>query len=423
MIALPIRIRLTLGFTIVMAIAFAVIGFVIYTRAERSLDSTLRQGLQTRSAEVAALVGESDNGLVGGRGTWGEGFAQILTVGGTVFDSSPGLARTPVLSRALIARALRSPVAVDLKRGHQRVRVLAKPVDAQGQLLVVAVGTSLETRDEALTGLRHALFLGGPLALLLAAFAGYGLAAAALRPLEEMRARERRFVADASHELRTPLALLRAELELALDAPRSRDELEAALRSAALETDRVVQLAEDLLLLARVDQDKLQIRPQLTRLDDLFEGVAARFERRAEEAGRRIAYDGRGLSIVVDRLRVEQAIGNLLDNALRHGRGTVTIEAEPGDERVILHVRDEGEGIRPDLAGRALERFGRLDPGRGGGGTGLGLAIVAEIARAHGAAVEIAAADISLAFPIRSRSHRRRSMGPREKPLAPSPSS
>jgi signal transduction histidine kinase len=313
---------------------------------------------------------------------------------------------------------LRSPIAVDLKRGDQRVRVLAKPVAAQGQRLVVAVGTSLETRDEALAGLRHALFLGGPLALLLAACAGYGLAAAALRPLEQMRARERRFVADASHELRTPLALLRAELELALDRPRAREELEAALRSAALETDRVVQLAEDLLLLARIDQDKLPIRPQLTRLDDLFEGVVARFERRAEEAGREIAYDGRGLTIVVDPLRVEQAIGNLIDNALRHGRGRVTIDAEPGDGRVTIHVRDEGEGIRPELAGRAFEWFGRLDPGREGAGTGLGLAIVAEIARAHGASVGITAADVWLAFPLRASAHRQRLMGPREKPLA-----
>ena len=141
--------------------------------------------------------------------------------------------------------------------------------------------------------------VAGPLALLLAAVAGYGLAAAALRPVEAMRARaeeisastpgarlpeppardeisrlaetlnemlsrleasiehERRFVADASHELRTPLALLKAELDLALRRKRTHAELEQALRSASEETDRLTLLAEDLLLIARSDAGEL----------------------------------------------------------------------------------------------------------------------------------------------------------------------
>ena len=381
---MPIRIRLTLGFTLVMAIAFATIGFEIYTRSEHSLDRTVQQGLQTRAAEVTALVNQSETGLREGAGKWGAGFAQILTRDGRVFDASPGLPRTPVLPHALLLRARRVPLTADLTLSGQRVRVFAEPVTAQDQRLVAVVGTSLAVRDGAIAGLRRSLLFGGPLALLLAALAGYGLAAAALRPVERMRvraaalsndlrgerlpvppqrdelgrlgttlnelldrleqtlARERRFVADASHELRTPLALLRAELELALDSPRPHHVLEEALSSAALETDRLVQLSEDLLLLARIDQDRLPIRPQLTRLDDLFEGVAARFERRAREAGRQIAYEGKGLEVVADPLRIEQALGNLIDNALRYGRGTVTIAAEPGEGSISLHVRDEG---------------------------------------------------------------------------------
>ena len=163
------------------------------------------------------------------------------------------------------------------------------------------------TATDALRNLAGTLLIGGPIALLLASLAGYGAAAAALRPVERMRrraaeiqaaepgtrlpvgpaddeigrlgetlnlmlerleaafARERTFVADASHELRTPLAILKAELELALREGRSVEELEAALRSAAEETDRLVQLAEDLLVIARVEQGRLPIRADAAR--------------------------------------------------------------------------------------------------------------------------------------------------------------
>jgi two-component system OmpR family sensor kinase len=166
------------------------------------------------------------------------------------------------------------------------------PVRARGRRLVAVVGTSTEGRTESQADLAQLLLVGGPVALLLASLAAYGVAAAALRPVEAMRARaaevstaapdqrlpvppthdeiarlgvtlnamlgrlgealahERRFVADASHELRTPLAILKAELDLALSQERSPAELRAALSSASEETDRLTQLAEDLLTIA-----------------------------------------------------------------------------------------------------------------------------------------------------------------------------
>ena len=185
----------------------------------------------------------------------------------------------------------------------ERVRLLARPTDNR----VVVVGATREDRDEALSSLGTVLLTGGPIALLLAAGAGYWLASAALRPVGAMRReaaeisrlgsgrrlpvppagdelsklggtlnemlarlessaeRERSFVASASHELRTPLALLKTELELALREGRSAEELRAAVASAAAESDRLVQLAEDLLVLARADEGRLPVRPE--RLD------------------------------------------------------------------------------------------------------------------------------------------------------------
>ena len=188
------------------------------------------------------------------------------------------------------------------------------------------------------SSLRAVLLTGGPIALLLAALAGYGLATAALRPVGAMRGeaaeisrlgsgrrltvppagdelsrlggtlnemldrleksaeRERGFVASASHELRTPLALLKAELELALREGRSAEELRDAVASAAGESDRLVQLAEDLLVLARADEGRLPVRPERLDTAELLSSTARRFESRAAEAGRELrVVPGEGL--------------------------------------------------------------------------------------------------------------------------------
>ncbi|MFY9579686.1 MAG: ATP-binding protein, partial [Gaiellaceae bacterium] len=209
--------------------------------------------------------------------------------------------------------------------------------------------------------------------------------------LETGLERERSFVADASHELRTPLAHLRAEVELALESSRDKDELEAALRSVADETDRLSQLAADLLLLARVDDGILPIRRDRVELHDLLGGVAARFERRAHEAGRTIDVVGSG-GAFLDRLRIEQALGNLVENALRHGAGTIRVTASQHGDELELQVTDEGSGFPPEFARHAFERFSRAEPSRSGGGAGLGLAIVAAVATAHGGSATVTSA-------------------------------
>jgi signal transduction histidine kinase len=196
--------------------------------------------------------------------------------------------------------------------------------------------------------------------------------------------RERAFVADASHELRTPLAILRAELDLALAQGRSPEELRAALASAAEETDRLTQLSEDLLTIAQTERGELPLRLEPLRLADTFAAVERRFARRAAEAGRRIEVgDGGELEPRADRLRLDQAIGTLVDNALRYGDGTIALAARRAGPAVEVHVVDEGEGFPPDFLPRAFERFSRA-PGVRGDGSGLGLAIVATVAAAHG---------------------------------------
>ena len=195
-------------------------------------------------------------------------------------------------------------------------------------------------------------------------------------------ARERDFVADASHELRTPLALLKTELELALHRPRTPTETDAALRAALADTDRLVTLAEDLLLLARTDHTTASSTEPVA-LAPLLHEAAHRHQPAAN--GRPIAVRcPDDLVAHLDPAQLRRAIDNLIDNALGHGAGPIDITARADRGQVVLSVRDHGPGFPTDFLPHAFDRFTRADTARTGPGTGLGLAIVAAISRRHG---------------------------------------
>jgi signal transduction histidine kinase len=206
-----------------------------------------------------------------------------------------------------------------------------------------------------------------------------------LARLGEALEHERRFVADASHELRTPLAILKTELELALGEGRTREELHAALASAAEETDRLTQLSEDLLVLAQTDRGRLPVSLQATSVRTILTDVAERFALRARASSREIEVDcAESLRANVDRLRVEQAVGNLIDNSLRYGDGAIELSAERTGGSLALIVGDRGSGFPDGFAARAFERFSRPSATHDGAGAGLGMAIVQSVAAAHG---------------------------------------
>jgi two-component system, OmpR family, sensor kinase len=437
---LPIRIRLTLGFALAMALVLAAVGFFVYQRVSNELLAGIDQTL-TAQAQEQMGAGHVDADTGGGAT-----YAQLFTPAGTLRASQPrGL--PPLLDPHLVAEAdagrLYRNVTVSGRPGEWRV--LAVPSTSGTRVVVVA--RSLAPRTNSLEHLRHELLLFLPLALLAASLGGYGLTARALRPVELLRRRanavtaerptllpvppsgdeisrlattlndmlerlqaavehERRFVSDASHELRTPLALLQTELELALRRPRPRDELEQALRSAAEETQRLTRLANDLLLIARADQGPLPIRREAMAAGDLLDGVAQRFENRAASLGRELEVEPSELVLDADPIRLEQALANLVENALTYGRGAVQLRAvEQTGTAVELHVTDEGEGFPEEFRARAFDRFSRADEARGRGGSGLGLSIVELVARAHGGEARLrnrpeSGADVWLSLPL-----------------------
>ncbi len=445
----PLRLRLALAFALAMAIVLALVGGVLYVRLGNSLDEQIDERLASRNDALAALVANvpvEDIRIPDEE----DGFA-LVSGGGTGLASDPE-ARGLVLTDAERARARTETVVVERELTPSddeayTARLAVTSVDVGDASYLVVTGESLEDRDEALSGLLAQLLVVGPLALLLTSVGGYFLAGAALRPVEAMRrraaeissdradrrlplppakdeirrlgetlndmldrleeglARERRFVADASHELRTPLAALRTELELALRRPRSHEELTVALRSASEEVERLVRLAEDLLVLARADDGRLPLSLDRHTVREVLDAVAGRFDTRAGKVGRRLEVSARDDEVFTgDRVRLEQALGNLVDNALRHGAGTVRLGGDVENGTVTLRVSDAGDGFPADFLPHAFERFSRVDVARGGDGTGLGLAIVDAIARAHGGEASAAnspagGAEITVAIP------------------------
>jgi two-component system, OmpR family, sensor kinase len=449
---LSVRARLTLAFAIAMALVLGALGAFLYVRVGSTLHEQFKDALVLRSETLVRVarergrdVTDTDIALADDEE---EGIAQVLDRSGAILASSRSVRGQPLIEPDELARARAENESFFVRReledvGPERFEVLVRPFGIEGEQFILAVGAPLDDVEDALASLLTQLLLIAPFALLLSSAAGYALARAALRPVDVMReraalvsserpgqrlplprahdeinrlgrtlnemlerleagmARERRFVAAASHELRTPLALLQTELELALRRPRTQEELESAVRSTAEEVDRLARLAEDLLVLARLEDGRLPLRRSELDVADLLRTVARRFASRAAEASRGLGVDVEdGVTVIGDQLRLEQALGNLVDNALRHGAGAVALSAALRDGTVELRVSDEGEGFSAEFLPHAFDPLTRADEARHGRAAGLGLAIVAAVARAHDGTVHVSNGDGTSAVAI-----------------------
>jgi len=451
----PIRVRVTAAFAVAVTAVLAGSGWFLYARLDSHLALELDRELQLRSQDLAALVRQPNARLTGDNtGRFierGESYAELINGSGHVVDATRPLATTSLLDARELRAARSGTIYVDrhsVSGLDEPSRLLAAPVTRGGRRLVLVVGATRQDNAETLAAFRNELLIAGPIALLLASLAGYLLAGLSLRQVDAMRRRaasisadnpgerlpvpptgdelerlgqtlndmlgrleaalqrEREFVADAGHELRTPLALLRTELELALRHGGSPEELRAAIGASSREVDRLTQLAEDLLLIARSDDGQLPLRIERIDPSNLLASVVSRFQWRAEAARRLLAanHPEPEARLSGDALRLEQALANMVDNALRHGRGAVHVAWIGANGSVELHVTDEGAGFPRELLPHAFERFSRNDRGHGRSGAGLGLAIVEAIARAHGGEARAAnrpggGADVWLVLP------------------------
>ena len=214
-----------------------------------------------------------------------------------------------------------------------------------------------------------------------------------LKKMDQVR---RDFVANVSHELRTPLSILRGYIETLLDSPKTpREELTRILRVMERHSKRLDLLAEDLLTLAQLESANPHLQLGDIDLSSFFRDVIHDLEKKLANKQFHLLVDVSPdlPPIHADRTRLQEALYNLLDNAVKYSRehGEIRLSARQRDGEIELTVSDDGIGIAKEDLPRIFERFYRADKARGPDnvrGTGLGLAIVKHIAQLHGGRVE-----------------------------------
>jgi signal transduction histidine kinase len=311
--------------------------------------------------------------------------------------------------------------------------MVAVPVSSGGTHATVVVVTSLDQYNNSVSLVQRLLEIGMPLFLVVVGVICWMIVGRALRPIERMRrevaevattrkahriaepatddevgrlartlnsmldrieassTRERRFVSDASHELRSPLANIRTELEVALHHPNRADWHQVA-NEVLTQNERMGQLVEQLLLLARSDEGSLLPAAEPTDLADVAEETVAQWQGDFPE----VVADADPAPVAVPPVYLERMVANLVANAHRFARSRVDVGVYQEDAMGVLTVADDGPGVPERDRERIFERFVRLDEARhrADGGFGLGLAIVADLCRSYGGTITVGDAGV-----------------------------
>jgi two-component system OmpR family sensor kinase len=449
--SVPIRLRLTIGYVVLVIVTVAVVGvstlIVLESNLRRSVDDALRLRASRITRELdpgpagrldAVAVSAALSSLAPQDEFAEPGiFVQIRDRDGTVLASSPNLPLAVFdRAQASMTRALAGqPDLASIRVGDFRVRVLAVPIIGGGEVVGIALlGESLHPLDVTFQQVQQILVLASAGIAVLALVGGWWLTSRALGPvaavtrgarqisvtgqfdqripspaardelgdltatfndmlsrIEMTLRRQREFLADASHELRGPLTVIRGNLDLLkMDLPEG--EREECVREASAEVARMARLVSDLLFLAEADTGETVAHEEVA-LDQVVYSTWQRA--RAVDGGmHQVNLESHdAVTIRGDAGRLDQLVWNLVENALRYTPpgGTVTLAVRDHGSVAEIVVADTGIGIPAEHLPRIFERFYRVDRARSRaqGSSGLGLAIVKQIAEAHGGQVRV----------------------------------
>jgi signal transduction histidine kinase len=400
-----IRKRLTMGYVGILALILLVFGVVVmisfYLRASEQQDDLLLQKAEDKANDV--LSGKDKLSAVEATTRYDVAVIVLLPDGSTYgdLDETSYSLGLPYVDAAREAAQIRQTVSETAPGPGGPVRVMTIPIKKHGErgnvFAIVQAAQSRQAVLDPVERLGSVLVLTGLGALVLAAVGGLLMTRRAMRPVQEAFGRQRTFIADASHELKTPLTLIRADAEVlsrGLDDPEQSSDNRELIDDLLGETDRMSAVLSDLLLLARLDADKISVSREPFDLALVLSETSERFAARAVAEGKNLEVEHSGkLPARGDVERTGQTLAALLDNALRFTPpgGTITVGGEATDKRIRATVTDTGPGIPPESLDRIFERFYRADThsaartrGPSGGGTGLGLAIARDLARAQG---------------------------------------
>lgn len=434
---LAFRTRLMLAYTAIVAIAVVLLGAVAFATVRITLDKALRTRLETTTQALRSVVDVRGGKLRDLDREDREQFLSLLgqRVNGAVLRGDGSLMASNLAvppASILTAIASAGPLPGTARIDGATVVYVALPITADGvRYGTVAAWESQSTYNDAVNSTLIALAAAGLVVIVAAAAAGGVLTRRMLRPITELSTmiseieaadlterlewsgpddelgllcatfdrlldrletafeHERRFIADASHELRTPLSVMRAEVELSLMHERSPEAYRSALQRLQRETQRLENLAQNLLLTARHDAGAITAAE--ISAAELAEHATAHMQPLAASRGISLTFQPQtAATIVADAAMFESALAALIDNALRFARTRVTVVAESDARNAAFRVTDDGPGFSEAALREATGRFWRDDPGRSGGGTGLGLAIVRSIVERHHGTIRLA---------------------------------
>lgn len=416
-----LRLRVTAAATAVLAIGLIIGTVVLSTLFVHRRVAVIDASVRAEAATVAQLVASGNIPSPLPAPAAASTIAQVVDPAGTVLAATASASRVlEILPAHVLSRHLHKAFTTTSSTlGSAPLRVVVQQAKLQGVPVTIVAAAPLTDVSSTLTALRNVLIVVVPLVVLAAAAATWLAVSAALQPVERLRAaadaidvrhatatpqlevpsggeelrrlgetlnamlqrlyaasdQQRAFIADAAHELRSPIASLRTQLEVGLTVPTAPNEWPEIVRDALLEVERLRILADDLLLLARLDSGAVHgVSPVdvalLTGADDA--------------AASELIVDG-------DEAALRRMVENLTTNAHRHATSRVKVAAQRVGGDVVITVDDDGPGIPFEERERVFERWVRLDTGRSRdqGGAGLGLAIVRSIARSHGGDVTL----------------------------------
>ncbi|MFZ1728522.1 MAG: ATP-binding protein [Bacteroidota bacterium] len=435
-----LRNRIALYYSVSAALLFGVLLLLAYLVVQRSVFNKLDQDLDLEAEEVTNGFAIFDSTIIfSDMPEWTEPehgqvevnprFLQVMNQNGEVVKQSPNM-RGEKLHRDPSAEddsyynttLSKSPI-----RQRQSV-VRNEKGQAYGWLLVAMPRAEAE---EVLGNMRMVLWIAYPIAVLLLFLVGRFIAIRSMSPVERLIStaeritsenldermalpvskdelyrlavtinqlldrlreavhRERQFTADASHELRTPLAVLKGTMEVLIRKTRTPEQYEEKIRSLIGEVDRLSRMVDQLLLLARLEDDVMRSSQRNLLLDGVITDVVRRLEPLIVSRGLKIMREGDiSLSVIADPVMLDAMIGNIVANALKFSPqgGHLTIHSEIDAQEIRLSIKDEGDGIPAAHLPHIFDRFYRSDESRTSSiqGTGLGLTIVRRLADLQG---------------------------------------
>jgi heavy metal sensor kinase len=441
MSALSIRIRLTIWYSLILALCLGIFGSAAYFAMSHSIRSAVDAGLQRRVAGIRRIIARTaPEGLSAlkdelseydeGQGSGGR--LRVADSNGDLIYASPGIDLVDTKGREL-----RESNPFYIKIHEEQFRVLRTSVEANGNTYHIEVATNTEDFDLAIDRFRRLLYLGVPLFLALAALGGYWMSRRALDPVDEIIRAARsigvtslssrlavpqtgdelerlastlnemlgrleasfqriiQFTADASHELRTPISLMRTNAEITLRKPRADAEYRAALSQILEESEKVSVLIDQLLDLARADSGFAALPMVRTNLSEAvhkaYQKASVLAEAKQLHASEHLPSEP--VWIQGDTAALERLFLIFLDNAIKYtaSGGQIEMHLKAHDGVAEAEILDTGIGISAEDIPHIFERFYQVDRSRSRqkNGSGLGLAIGRWIAQTHGGNISV----------------------------------